>query len=138
MKFLKSLNGKMETLTKSNNSVNETESSFKKVECVKSFADYAIQKSGLNNGDATSMKMHLKWIKDGHVVDATYNEKEHEARKEKIHEQITNKHEEKEKLVSEKKTILEVHIPSYNQKINELNEEIHQTKLDLEEKKLQT
>lgn len=138
MKLLKSLNGKMETLTKTSNPVNETEGSFKKVERVKSFTDYAIQKAGLNNGDATSMKMHLKWIKDGHVVDATYNEKEHEGRKEKIHEEITSKHEEKEKLVSEKKTTLEVHIPSCNQKIDELNEEIHQTKLDLEEKKLQT
>jgi hypothetical protein len=45
-----------------------------KVERVKSFRKYAFEKSGLNRGDLLSLKTYLKWIKDGHLVDETYNE----------------------------------------------------------------
>lgn len=44
-----------------------------KVERVKSFREYAFEKAGLNSGENLSLKTYLKWIKDGHLVDDTYN-----------------------------------------------------------------
>lgn len=49
--------------------------STQKVERVKSFREYAFEKAGLNRGDYLAMKANLQWIKDGRLVDETYNEK---------------------------------------------------------------
>lgn len=116
----------------------EETSSKKKVERIKSFANYALQKAGLNNGDATSMKTHLKWIRDGYIVDETYNEKEHEIHKNKIQGLISEKKDAREKLDCEKKTAQDVHILDEQQKIKDYEEEIQQTKLDLEQNKINT
>ena len=102
-----------------------------KTERVKSFLNYAFQKAGLNNGDSTSLKTYLKWIKDGHIVDETYNEKEHEARKIQIEDKIDSKQEEKEKYQSNKQAIESVDLPSCYEKIKEFESEIQQTKQDL-------
>ncbi len=107
-------------------------------ERIKNFSNYAIQKAGLNNGDATSLRTFLKWIKDGYIVDETYNEKEHETQKKKTQQKISEAKEEQDILQSEKKTTEQVIIPSEKQKIKELEEEIQNTKLDLENKKINT
>ena len=110
----------------------------KRRERIKSFDKYAFEKAGLNTGDATSMKTYLKWIKDGYIVDETYNEKEHEAHRNKIQAQITEKRDDREKLECEKKTTQEVHIQGEQQKVLDYEEEIQQTKLDLEQNKINT
>lgn len=107
-------------------------------ERIKNFSNYAIQKAGLNNGDATSLRTYLKWIKDGYIVDETYNEKEHEIQKKKTQQKITEAKEAKDKLQSEKKTTEQVLIPSENKKIKELEDEIQSTALDLENEKINT
>ena len=97
MKLIKTIKSKMKTLN--NNPIvleqnnHEVSKPTNKIERVKSFLSYAIQKAGLNNGDAIALKTHLKWIKDGHIVDETYNEKEHQAIKTQIEEKIdTDQH----------------------------------------------
>ncbi|WP_232804633.1 hypothetical protein [Salegentibacter maritimus] len=116
----------------------EETSSTKRIEKIRSFANYALQKAGLNNGDATSMKTFLKWIKDGYIVDEAYNEKEHESHKRKIQVLISEKKDDREKLECEKKTIQDVRLKDEQQKINDYEEEIQQTKLDLEQNKINT
>ena len=116
----------------------EETSSTKRIEKIRSFANYALQKAGLNNGDATSMKTFLKWIKDGYIVDEAYNEKEHETHKRKIQVLISEKKEDREKLECEKRTIQDVRLKDEQQKVEDYEEEIQQTKLDLEQNKINT
>jgi hypothetical protein len=66
-----------------------------KVERVRSFREYAFEKAGLNRGDYHSLKANLQWIKDGHLVDETYNEKEEHLLKQQVKNKITVKEEEK-------------------------------------------
>ena len=109
-----------------------------KVERVKSFREYAFEKAGLNRGDYLSLKTYLKWIKDGHLVDETYNENEQLLLKQQVKNKITAKEDEKEKLAGEKRTAVEVTKPSVEKKIKELNDEIQQTRIDLADNKVQT
>jgi hypothetical protein len=109
-----------------------------KVERVKSFREYAFEKAGLNRGDYLSLKAYLKWIKDGHLVDETYNENEQHLLKQQVKNKITAKEDEKEKLVGQKRTTVEVTKPSVEKKIKELNDEIQQTRIDLADNKVQT
>ncbi|TRX01398.1 hypothetical protein FNW10_16000 [Flavobacterium gawalongense] len=110
----------------------------KKVERVKSFREYAFEKAGLNRGDYLSLKTYLKWIKDGHLVDETYDENEQLLLKQQVKNKISTKEDEKEKLEGEKRTAVEVAKPSIEKKIKELNDEIQQTKIDLAENAVQT
>lgn len=112
--------------------------STQKVERVRSFREYAFEKAGLNRGDYLSMKANLQWIKDGHLVDETYNEKEEHLLKQQVKNKIIAKDEEKEKVDGEKRTSIEVSKPAIEKKIKDLNDEIQQTKLDLEDNKIET
>lgn len=116
----------------------EETSSSKRIERIKDFSSYALQKAGLNNGDPTSMRNYLKWIKDGYIVDEAYNEKEHEQHRKKIQDQISERREAKDKLDCEKKTTEEVYIPEGQDKIQDLRNDIQQTRLDLEQNKINT
>lgn len=109
-----------------------------KVERVKSFREYAFEKAGLNRGDYLSLKTYLKWIKDGHLVDETYNEKEEHLLKQQVQNKIIAKDGEKEKVDGEKRTAIEVSKPSIEKKIKDLNDEIQQTKIDLADNKVET
>jgi hypothetical protein len=109
-----------------------------KVERVKSFREYAYEKAGLNRGDYLSLKANLQWIKDGHLVDETYNEKEEHLLKQQVQNKIIAKDEEKEKIDGEKRTAVEVSKPSIEKKIKDLNDEIQQTKIDLADNKVVT
>lgn len=112
--------------------------STQKVERVRSFREYAFEKAGLNRGDYLSMKANLQWIKDGHLVDETYNEKEEHLLKQQVKNKIIAKDEEKEKVDGEKRTSVEVSKPAIEKKIKDLNDEIQQTRLDLEDNKIET
>ncbi|WP_223302322.1 hypothetical protein [Flavobacterium branchiophilum] len=110
----------------------------KKVEKVKSFRDYAYEQAGLNKGESFSLKVFLQWIKEGHIVDESYNENEHNQLKKQIENRILTKSEEKNSVFCEKNTLLEVSKPAIQTKIKELQTEVEQTKIDLENKSLQT
>lgn len=60
----------------------------KKVEKVKSFRDYAYEQAGLNKGESFSLKVFLQWIKEGHIVDESYNENEHNQLKKQIENRV--------------------------------------------------
>lgn len=142
MKLLEILQNQMKTQNQKSTELFEgTSNSSKlatKVERVKNFQDYALQQAGLNNGDPTSLKTHLSCIKDGYVVDETYNETEHQARKQQILGKIELKQDEKEKTEGNKRNIETVEIPSSKEKIKDCDSEIQQTKLDLEANKIHT
>lgn len=135
MNLFKTLKNKMKTLNHNPITLEQNNQDVSipttKTERVKSFLNYAFQKAGLNNGDPTSLKTYLKWIKDGHIVDETYNEKEHQARKMQIEDKIDSKQEEKEKNQSHKQAIESVELPSCNEKIKGFESEIQQTKHNL-------
>jgi len=109
-----------------------------KVERVKSFREYAFEKAGLNRGDYLSLKANLQWIKDGHLVDETYNENEEQLLKQQVRNKIVSKEHEKEKIEGEKRIAVEVSKPSIEKKIKELTDEVQQTKIDLENNKIQS
>ena len=77
------------------------------------------EKAGLNRGDYLSLKANLQWIKDGHLVDETYNVNEEQLLKQQAQNKIIAKDEEKEKLEGEKRTAVEVSKPSIEKKIKE-------------------
>jgi hypothetical protein len=112
--------------------------STKKIERVKSFREYAFEKAGLNRGNYLSLKTHLKWITDGHLVDDSYNENEQQLLKLQVQNKISAKEEEKEKTAGEKRAAEEVTKPFLEKKIKDLNEEIQQTQLDLIDNKVHT
>ena len=56
----------------------------RKVEKVKSFRDYAYEQAGLNKGESFSLKVYLQWIKEGHIVDDTYNENDQNLLKKQV------------------------------------------------------
>jgi hypothetical protein len=112
--------------------------STQKVERVKSFRKYAFEKAGLNRGDFLSLKTYLKWIKDGHLVDETYNENEQHFLKEQVKNNIVSKEENRVQVDGEKRTAVEVSKPSIEKKIKDLNDEIQQTRIDLAENRVET
>lgn len=132
---------KMETLKtvrnldsqESQNSLNEG-----KVKRVKSFSNYGYNKSGLNNGDATTLKTYLSWIKDGFVVDENYNEKEENEKRKSIESEIEEKKDEKEKVISDRKVIEDVQIPNKKVEIKKLNDNIAEIQNQLDNKMLET
>lgn len=108
------------------------------IERVKSFSSYAFEKAGLNKGDSISLKTYLKWIKDGHLVEETYDENEQTLLKQQVEKKISDTTNDKFKVEGEKRTATEVVKPSIERKIKELNEDIQQTKMDLLENKVAT
>jgi hypothetical protein len=112
--------------------------STQRIERVKNFREYAFEKAGLNRGNYLSLKTHLKWIKDGHLVDETYNENDQHLLKQQVKNKITAKDEEKEKVDGAKRTAVEVAKPCIEKRIKDLNDEIQQTRLDLEDNKIAT
>lgn len=109
-----------------------------KVERVKSFKDFGFKRAGQNLGESVALKNHLNWIKDGHIVDETFNDKESDLLKQQAENRILAKDDEKEKIVGEKRTATEVSKPAFENKIKELNDAIQQTKIDLNDKTIQT
>ncbi|WP_452228982.1 hypothetical protein [Lacinutrix sp. MEBiC02404] len=142
MKLLEKLHNRMKLQIKESTDLSENSiianDQGTNVERVKNFLSYAIQKAGLNNGDATSLKTYLKWIKDGHIVDETYNENEHQNRKQQIVERIDLKQDEKEGIEGNRRNIESVEIPSSKEKIKDFDSDIQQTKLDLAANKINT
>lgn len=109
-----------------------------KVERVKSFKDFGFKRAGQNLGESLALKNHLNWIKDGHIVDETYSDKEANLLRQQAENKILAKDEEKVKIEGEKRTASEVVKPSLENKIKDLNDEIQQTRIDLAENKIQT
>ena len=109
-----------------------------KVERVKSFKDFGFKRAGQNLGDYLSLKTHLNWIKDGHIVDETFNGNEEHLLRQQAEMKILAKDEEKVKVEGDRKNAIEVNKPSIELKIKDLKDEIQQTKIDIADKTIQT
>ncbi len=105
---------------------------------VKSFKDFGFKRASQNLGECFSLKNHLSWIKDGHIVDESFNQNEADLLKKQAENNIFSKNQEKDKLEGERKAAFEVVKPSIEQKIKELNDEIRQIKIDQVNKTIQT
>jgi hypothetical protein len=105
---------------------------------VKSFSDYGHLQSGLNRGDATSLKTFLSWIKDGFVVDENYNEQETNERRKSLVSSIEDKKDEKQKVIADKKVIEQVQIPNKKQDRTNLNNSISDIQNELDNEMLET
>jgi hypothetical protein len=126
-------------VTTENHTINQSGALItRKVEKVKSFRDYAYEQAGLNRGESFSLKVYLQWIKEGHIVDDTYNENDQNLLKKQVENKILTKEEEKSVVCSEKSTLVEVTKPAIQSRIKGLNTEIEQTKIDLANNTIQT
>ncbi|WP_418604153.1 hypothetical protein [Hwangdonia sp.] len=133
----------METLLKkiTNNTSNKEDvitTNQKNVTTVKSFSDYGHKRSGLNSGDATAFITHLRWIKDGYIVDENYSEQETNEKRKDIESQIEDKKEEKQNVIADKKVIEDVQIPNKKQEKSDLLSNISQVENDLDNEMLET
>lgn len=135
----------METLKKigkfeSDQTENEqtTASKDARIKRVKSFTNYGFQQSGLNSGDATSLKTFLSWIKDGFVVDENYSEKEANEKRKSLESEIEDKKDEKQKVIADKKVIEDVQIPNKKQDRTDLNNNIANIQNELDNEMLET
>ncbi|MEY4875195.1 MAG: hypothetical protein RL708_344 [Bacteroidota bacterium] len=99
-------------------------------------SDYAFIQAGYNRGAAKSFVTHLEWIKEGHIADEGFSEQEHTLRKKKIENNIQTKDSERFKVEGEKQTIIEIKIPSIQNIINDIKDEIKQIKIDAIDKKI--
>lgn len=138
MEYLKNIKNKMTNTIQEIKDTNNDDTVINKVIRIKSFQDFALKKAGLNNGDSIALKANLQYIKDGYIVDETYNEKDHQIFKDKIQKNINEKSKEKENVKSEKNTLENVKIPNSKDIINNLEKEIQDTQLDLENDKIIT
>jgi hypothetical protein len=109
-----------------------------KVTRVKSFSDFGINKSGLNRGDAASLKIHLNWIKDGFVVDENYDEQAAREKRKALEMKIEDKKDEKQRVLADKKIIEEVQIPNKKEDRKNLKDSIAEIQNDLDTEMLET
>ena len=114
---------------------NQEKSNIKRV---KSFTNYGFQQSGLNSGDATSLKTYLSWIRDGFVVDENYNEQEANEEKKSIETKIEDKKDEKQKVIADKKVIIDVQIPNKKQEKTDLKSNITEIENELDNEMIET
>jgi hypothetical protein len=57
--------------------------------------EWGFEQAGLNRGDSTALESHLRWIKEGHLVDESYQEEEESTRKSNVLDQISEKDKDK-------------------------------------------
>lgn len=57
--------------------------------------EWGFEQAGLNRGDSASLESHLRWIKEGHLVDESYQEEEENTRKSIVENQISEKEKDK-------------------------------------------
>jgi hypothetical protein len=57
--------------------------------------EWGFEQAGLNRGDSIALESHLRWIKEGHLVDESYQEEEENTRKSIVENQISEKEKDK-------------------------------------------
>ena len=135
METLKKINGFNSNESEEAQTSNQENPNIKRV---KSFTNYGFQQSGLNSGDATSLKTYLNWIKDGFVVDENYNEREANEKRKSIETEIEDKKDEKQKVIADKTVIQDVQIPNKKQDKTDLKNNIAEIQNDLDNEMIET
>ena len=93
-------------------------------------SEYGFQQAGLNKGDASALENFLHGIKEGHVVDISFSETEHQKRKAEIENKITDKNNHIIDNQGEAAKIDQVLVPEKTDLINEKKEEIKKINID--------
>jgi len=96
----------------------------------KPLREWGFEEAGVNRGDPMALESNLRAIQQGHLVDETYNADEEIRRKNKAHEDVTQKESQQTSLEKDRNHILEVIIA-------DKEKEIKTTNLCIQEKKIQ-
>lgn len=99
----------------------------------KPLKDWGHEQAGLNRGDAAALESHLRWIREGHIVDETYNEHEEMFRKRQIGTEIISKEKEKSDKEKDQQQIKDVVIADKGNQIGQLKERIDEKKIQMAE-----
>lgn len=99
----------------------------------KPLRDWGHEQAGLNRGDSAALESHLRWIREGHIVDETYNESEEMFRKKQIAMEILDKEKTKSGLDKDQQQIKEVVIPDKEKQIINLKSNIEEKKIQMAE-----
>lgn len=99
----------------------------------KPLRDWGHEQAGLNRGDSAALECHLRWIREGHIVDETYNEHEEIFRKTQIGNAIINKEKEKSDKDKDQQQVREVVITDKEKQISQLKERIEEKKIQMAE-----
>lgn len=99
----------------------------------KPLRDWGHEQAGLNRGDSAALESHLRWIREGHIVDETYNESEEMFRKKQIDAEIIAKEKEKSDRDKDQQQIKEVVIPDKEKQIINLKSNIEEKKIQMAE-----
>lgn len=99
----------------------------------KPLRDWGHEQAGLNRGDAAALECHLRWIREGHIVDETYNEHEEMFRKKQIGNEIIIKEKEKNDKDKDQQQIKVVVIADKEKQISQLKERVEEKKIQMAE-----
>lgn len=99
----------------------------------KPLKDWGHEQAGLNRGDDAALECHLRWIREGHIVDETYNKHEEIFRKKKIEAEIISKEKEKSDKDKDQQQIKDVVIADKENQINQLKNNIEEKKIQMAE-----
>ena len=99
----------------------------------KPLRDWGHEQAGLNRGDAAALECHLRWIREGHIVDETYNEHEEMFRKKQIGNEIIIKEKEKSDKDKDQQQIKVVVIADKEKQISQLKERVEEKKIQMAE-----
>jgi hypothetical protein len=90
----------------------------------KPLREWGYEQAGLNRGDANALESHLRWIKEGHLVDETTSADDEVRRKRQIEDQIISKEKEHGEKVNDMNHINDVVIVDKEAQIKRHNEAI--------------
>lgn len=99
----------------------------------KPLREWGFGQAGLNRGDPSALECHLRWIKEGHLLDETTSADDEIRRKKQIEDQITAKEKEKSNIGNDSGHIKEVVIADKEKQIAQHKETIEEKKIKMAE-----
>lgn len=104
----------------------------------KPLREWGFEQAGLNRGDHSALECHLRWIKEGHLVDETTTVDDETRRKKQIEDQITAKAKEQSDKGNDMNHIKEVVIVDKEKQIAQHKEIIEEKKIRMAEGTIQS
>ena len=104
----------------------------------KPLREWGFEEAGVNRGDPMALDSNLRAIQQGHLVDETYNADEEIRRKNKAHEDVTQKESQQTSLEKDRNHISEVIIADKEKEIKTTNLSIQEKKIQIAEGTIQS
>ncbi len=104
----------------------------------KPLREWGFEQAGLNRGDPSALESHLRWIKEGHLVDETSSADEELRKKKHIENLITGKEREKSDIENDWNHYNEVVIVDKDKQILQHRETIEEKKIRMAEGTVQS